>query len=64
MGDRLFLHEYVGDIKTASVYRDLATNKYWVLGYQNSSQHLQELFNTEHEAEDYAEDWVDQPQQG
>lgn len=58
MGDRLFLHEYVGDIKTASVYRDLATNKYWVVGYRQSTVELQEVFRTEHEAEDYAEDWV------
>ena len=62
MGDRLFLHEYVSDIKTAQVYRDLATNKYWVLGYRQSAIELQEVFRTEHEAEDYAEDWVLQPE--
>ena len=58
---RLFLHEYISDQKTAQVYRDLNTGKFWVLGFQGSEQWINEEFITESSAEDFAEDWTLQP---
>jgi hypothetical protein len=62
MGEMIFLHEFLGDNKTAQVFRRRAKNDFVVIGYINGLERLGHPFSSEQSAEDFAEDWVLQPE--
>jgi hypothetical protein len=58
MSEQLFLSEYVNGNRTAWVCRRRDLKDYVVIGYINGLERMGHPFATEHEADDYAEDWV------
>ena len=60
MSDRVFLSEYCGDAKSAWVCQRPDQEDFVVICYRNSEEQrdLEQSFGTEHEADDFAEDWV------
>lgn len=58
--EKLFLSEYVSDDqnKTAQVYKVLGQNCFQVDCYRSSEVIKSEIFLREHQADDFAEDWV------
>ena len=58
MPEQLFLSEYVNGNRTAWVCRRRDLKDYVVIGYINGLERMGHPFATEHEADDYAEDWV------
>jgi hypothetical protein len=58
MPEQLFLSEYVNGNRTAWVCRRRDLKDYVVIGYINGLERIGHPFATEHEADDYAEDWV------
>jgi hypothetical protein len=58
MTEQLFLSEYVGGDRTAWVCHRRDLKDFIVIGYINGMERMGHPFATEHEADDYAEDWV------
>ena len=56
----IFVSEYLGDTnkRIAQVYRHSNGTGYTVQCFESTVQKRQEVFNTESQAEDWAEDWV------
>jgi len=64
MSERVFLSEYCGEAKSAWVCLRRDENDFVVICYRNSQQlsDLEKTFATESAADDWAEDWVLQPE--
>lgn len=56
--EMLFLSEYCGANKTAWVCRRRDLKDYAVVGYVGGLEVCHQVFDTEADAEDWAEDWV------
>ena len=56
----IYLSEYVGNTnkRTAQVFRHANGSGFTVQCYESTVQKRQDVFNTESQAEDFAEDWV------
>ena len=56
----IYTSEYVGDDnkRKAEVYKHANHTGFTVKCFESTVQIKQEVFNTESQAEDYAEDWV------
>jgi hypothetical protein len=54
----IYLSEYNGPNRTAQVFRKLGTTMFYVKCFDQSKELHQASFQTEFEAEDFAEDWV------
>lgn len=54
----IYLSEYNGANRTAQVFRKDGTTMFYVKCFQHSQELRQAPFQTEFEAEDFAEDWV------
>lgn len=63
MSERMFLSEYCGEAKSAWVCRRRAEGDFVVVCYRNSEQikESEQIFATEQEADDFAEDWATKP---
>ena len=58
MPEMLYLSEYIKDRRTAHVLKNLTTNKFVVYCFCCGHEAESDPFETETEAEDFAEDWV------
>ena len=58
---RLFLSEYLSRPRTAHVYKEMLTSKYSVICYQQFAEVDYKIFDSQQQAEDWAEDWIHQP---
>ena len=64
MSERVFLSEYCGLAKSAWVCQRRDKEDFVVICYRRNEEQkeLEQVFVTEYEAEDWAEDWVLQPE--
>ena len=64
MSERVFLSEYCGEGRSAWVCQRRKEEDFVVICYENNEEQkdLEQIFSTEPEADDWAEDWVLQPE--